>query len=199
MQRSFRVGSVGVIAMTLAACGDGGSGGGGFGPFEGIYEITAHTENTAGCDVEGPSVLGNNAPMLASVQIEFFVAALTLHPCDDLADCQAVAADAKANNVFTFGDGFTFDSVTSGGSVANGTMVFAGGASGSSGCMGTVTKHTLTRAEDGSIRIESRTTPSGPYPEDAEGFCTTDGARAAAEGQACTELVAIDANLIDSI
>lgn len=186
----------------LAACGgDGGGGGGGpqgFAPFEGIYEITAHTENTAGCDVEGPSVLGNNAPMLASVQISFFVAVLTLHPCDNLADCQSVAADAKANNVFPFGDGFVFDSVTSSGSVANGTMTFTGSASGG-GCTGSVTKHTLTRAEDGSIHIESRTTPSGPFAEDSEGFCTTDDAAAAAEGQACTELMVLDAIPVDTI
>lgn len=189
-----------MVSCLTACVGDGGGGGGsgggmGFAPFEGIYQITSYTQNTAGCDVEGASVLADHAPMLASVQIRFLIAMLTLHPCEDLADCQAVTADVRANNVFPI-DGFTFSSVTRSGDGAGGTTTFVGTGSSTTECTGSVTEHTLTRGTDGSIHIESRATSMFTYPEESGGFCTTDDAKKAAAGLPCSEFTVLHATPI---
>lgn len=182
------VGAIGVLL--LSACAGGGGGGGGMDRFEGTYSITSYTENTMGCDVPGPSVADEHPGGLTGVVVNFFVDVLTLHPCEDAADCAAVMADAEANDSIPFFGGFIFETVT--GNTATGRVTSASGFSDE--CNGSVVNFTLTLNADGSIRLESRTHESDPFPRDSEGFCATEDAEAAAEGTPCTELTVIEAS-----
>ncbi len=205
MNHLIRAG-LGLACVVAVGCvgGDGGGGGGGAGgggnlsQFEGIYTITSYTENTTGCDAPGESILDEQDPMLANVAISFFFQpVLTTHTCVDLDDCRAVAADAEANNVVPFFGGFIFESAS--GTVANGKTITAGTDFETDQCQGSVVEHTLTLAEDGSFTLESRTTESATFAPDSEGFCNTEDAEAAANGQPCTEVVTIQATFTEAL
>lgn len=183
-----------IVVLLLAACagcgGDGGAGSGDMGAFEGTYSITSYTENTMGCDVEGPSVAADNPAGLTGVVVNFFVDVLTLQTCEDATDCAAVMAEAQANDTLPFFGGWVFETVE--GNTANGRVISASGFGGN--CNGRVVKFTLSLNDDGSIRMESRTQESNPFSADAEGRCNTEDAEAAADGTPCTELTVIEAS-----
>jgi hypothetical protein len=169
-----------LFAVFLVGCG------GSLTELEGIYNVTAWTENTAGCGAEGASVLETMSDKAIYVEEdeffgEKFVAAVH---CTDEADCRA-----KAGMDTLFLDGFFFES---GGDDDGwkGQTVFA---SGTDMCSGQVIDHAMSGDVGTSIRIESRTRESRPFAKDSEGFCDTDDAREAAEGQPCTELEVLSA------
>jgi len=189
--KKFQVWVRAVGALLLSACaGGGGGGGGGMAAFEGTYNVTSYTENTTGCEVVGPSVASEHPAGLTAVVVNFFVDVLTLHPCEDATDCAAVMADVNANDTIPFFDGFIFETVT--GNTATGRVSSASGFGDE--CNGRVVNFTLTLNADGSIRLESRTQESDPFPPAADGSCDTEDAEAAAAGTPCTELTVIEAS-----
>ena len=66
-----------------------------------------------------------------------------------------------------------------------GQLIVAGG---SDSCTGTVTDVTMTSPAAKSIRIEARAVMTKTFQPDKDGFCNTDDAKKAAEGQPCSSL-----------
>lgn len=165
----------------LAGCG------GEFSELPGIYQVTAATDNPAGCDVEGPSVLDSTTPFLFGRVEEFFgTEFLGFNECADLAACRLAAQtdDVLLSN-YSFTEGSDADGWTS-------TSTFSFGSGGT--CGGAVVTGRLTKTAMG-IRIESRT-------QDVEfqaAECTTDGAEAAAEGTPCDQLATVDATFVEAL
>jgi hypothetical protein len=153
-------------------------------PFEGIYEVVRHTENTSGCDAEGPSVLE------ADVQPFFVVATVilrgspigSLESCNDLADCRAAAAQLRQYGLRTdvSSPGFRASPELSQSLVCDATLEGALASSSLAGrfddpdpsvCSLAQTDETITRAPDGALRIEGRTF-DWQTPRDEDGFCS---------------------------
>ena len=163
------------LALLAALVGCGGLSS----DLEGIYEIGTWTQNPDACDVEGPSILEQQSQTLFYVRVENFLGQKFLNAslCDDLANCQSEAGSDTINL-----NGWAFD----GGDDSNGwtgATVFAGGSG--TECTGQVTDHLMTSSGPDTVLIESRTRETLPFPVDSDGFCDTDQARAAAEGQPC--------------
>lgn len=183
--------------VVLAACGgDDGGGGGGDGTtaLEGIYTITAWTRNETGCAGEGPSVLATESSEFLLVRNSSFFGQqfIELIPCTTLAQCRIDAADDVVQ-VSQFG------SVSEGSDSAGwtGGRVTAGGSGGT--CSGTVTNTTLTSPAAMTIRIDAETRPTGDFPTDADGFCTTDDAQEAAATQPCDGLDVLQATFTEAL
>lgn len=155
----------------------------------GIYEITAWTDNPASCDSEGPSVIENQFETWFYLRVDdlFGHEFLNAPNCADLAECETAAAD----DTITFGSGWLFET----GSDSKGWRGTTSSASVGLGeqCTGGVTEHLLTSAGDGIVRIESRERMAQPFAPDSEGFCDTDAAAEAAEGQPCIRLEVVTA------
>jgi len=171
------------LALLAALVGCGGLSS----ELEGIYDIGTWTQNPDACDAEGASILEQQPETSFYVRVETFFGQKFLNAalCSDLADCQAQAGDNTINL-----NGWAFD----GGDDANGwtgATVFAGGSGDQ--CTGQVTDHVMTSSGPDTVRIESRTRETLPFPVDSDGFCSTDKAREAADGQPCTTLEVVTA------
>jgi hypothetical protein len=165
-----------MLACWLGACGGDLTG------LEGVYRVTAATENLTGCDTDGDSVLDGQAPFVF-VEAQAFLTDefVAVVECEDVAACQAAAATDTVTLDRIFDEGSDADGWTS-------RLVFTSGAAGV--CAGTVTDLTLQRGEgDGDIRVEARHTDVAFDDPD----CTTAAAEAAAVGQACTRLDTLSA------
>lgn len=174
-------------ALVLGACGGGSA-------FEGVYEASAWTENTAGCDAEGPSKLANESQTMFYIKLEnFFGEFLNIKFCADLATCQEEAGDADTIHLgsYTFEDGGD-----DGWSVGwySGFGDFDTGI-----CDGDWVEAELTSSGEDGVRLEVRRTAAGGFMEDSDGFCDDDAGREAAEGQPCTELEVLTAGRIGDI
>lgn len=186
-----------IALLVLAACGggdDGGGGGGAMTELEGIYTIDEWTRNDTGCATEGPSILSGQFAKLVIVRSNSFFGQryIELIPCSTLDQCRLEAADT-ATVLSEFG------SVNEGSDNAGwtGGRVTAGGSGGS--CSGTVTNTTLTSTAAMMIQIDAETHPTGPFPTDADGFCTTDDAQAAAASQPCDGLDVVRATFTEAL
>jgi hypothetical protein len=176
---------LGAIALGALGCGGGGLST----DFEGTYTIATWTENSASCDLEGASILSQQSDTAfyietASIFGNDFINAVR---CTDAADCATKQADSTI-----FLDGWAFDS-GSDDKGWTGATTFAG-VSGSM-CTGEYTEHTLTGPSPSSVRIESRTQLTRPFPTDKDGFCNTDDAKVAAEGMPCSKLEVVTGTL----
>ena len=102
-----------VLTVALFATGCGGSSS----AFEGIYTVSTWTENDAGCDAEGPSVLANQNQTDFYIKLEKFFGEsfLNVKFCDDVADCQTLSGDDDTINIGMFGFESGDDSSWSGG------------------------------------------------------------------------------------
>jgi len=173
---------LGVIAMGMLGCSDSGLST----DLEGTYTIATWTENTTGCAAEGASILAQQSDTALYIEPDSFFGQDFINAvrCTDVADCMTKQADTTI-----FLGGWTFDAGSdsegwTGGSVfagVNGTM-----------CEGEYTEHRLTGTA-GAIKIESRTQMTAPFPQDKDGFCDTDAAKAAAAGMPCIKLEVVTA------
>jgi len=171
----------GLLGLLIVA----GCGGGSLSDLEGVYTLDTWTQNTTAC-TEGPSVLDQMSDKALFVKEENFLGEKFLNAvhCADAADCQAKAAE---DTIFL--DGYAFES-GSDDKGWTGQTIFA---SGTDTCSGQVIDHVMTAPADGTLRIESQTRNSLPFNKDADGFCNTDDAKKAAEGQPCAELEVVTA------
>ena len=176
---------IAIVVMAIAA----GCGGGIESDLEGIYRIDTWTDNPTACS-EGPSVLADRGDTALYLQAQSLLGTdfLNAETCADVPTCRTTAQGGNS-----FGLGFVDGSDDDG---WTGTGAQAGG-DGAGGCQGARRDFSLTGAT--MIRIEIRTVTSQPFPEDGEGFCTTDAALDAAEGQPCTGLEVITATFDSSI
>lgn len=168
-----------MIACWLGACGGDLTG------LEGVYRVTAATENLTGCDAEGDSVLDQQAPFVfveaQALLGDEFVAVVD---CDDVPGCQAAASTDTVTLDRVFDQGSDDEGWTS-------RLVFSSGSAGV--CAGTVTDLRLARDEEGAagatIRVEARHTDVTFDDPD----CATEAAEEAAAGAACTRLETLTA------
>ena len=176
-----------VIAASAIGCGGDGLST----DFEGTYTIATWTENSTSCDAEGPSIQAQQSDTAFYIEPASFFGQDFINGvrCTDLADCQMMQADSTIYfNGWTFDDGSDAQGWT-------GATVFAG-TSGSE-CTGQYIKHTLTGPAAGSVRIESRTQMTAPFPTDKDGFCDTKDAEVAAQGMPCVKLEVVTGTLVE--
>ena len=173
------------IAVTVVA----GCGGGIDSDLEGVYRIETWTDNPAAC-VEGPSVLVDRGDTALYLQAQslFGTDFLNAETCVDVPTCRSIALAGDS-----FGLGLT-DGSDADGWTGTGAET---GSDGAGGCQGARRDFLLTGGP--TIRIEIRTVASRPFSTDSDGFCTTDDALAAAEGQPCTSLEVITATFDSAI
>ncbi len=160
---------------------------------EGIYRLQTHTRNDAGCDLEGESVLdAETAGYLAlytnEAMGEQFVQATA---CAGPDDCREKAGLSRAMGTYWTAFELVFSEPDTGGLLGDEVSTGTASMSADDPCYGTVSEHRLEPTEGG-IRIEQRATVIDEFPKD-DRFCTTDAARAAARGAACSRLVVITA------
>jgi hypothetical protein len=179
-----------VLALLCAvACGDEKS------ALQGIYVIDTWTENPDSCASEGASILEDQSETHFLVKdVEFFgLDLLILSTCIDLATCQERAAND--DEIFL---GFGFDS----GSDSNGwrgSGAIVGGPVDGGDCSGEVSEFLLTDVGEDRVRMETEYIPVDGVPRDSEGFCSTDAAQEAAEGQPCERLEVLTGTRVEEI
>lgn len=193
---------VALWAVGLVLSGCGGSGGDAAGDeslsqatiqsFEGTYELTAFTENRAGCESEGASTFDSKQERsFVMVGAEAFgTSYMPLASCADTADCQAMVSAIRAPS----GYAPEYSLMLSWQVTPNelGGLLAGSGSMQNGVCTGReYTGVTLTRQGD-AIRVESRLIPLADAPP-RDGICWAEPAkeRAEAEGRPCTELLVI--------
>lgn len=203
----MKIASLGVVGFgvsLLLGCGSDGdgenSGVGNAAAFEGIYQLTGASENTAGCATPGES-------KLSQLQERFFVITaseffgqkfVVLNSCSSVADCQAKRAAQLANRPYQIEYTYTL-SGTSNETTLTG---FAAGTGTSEGtqCVGrTWADHLLTVGADHGVHLESRTKKLSDQPQ-KDGFCEVEPAKAKQEAatKECAELEVLDASFVQA-
>ena len=114
--------------------------------------------------------------------------------CASVPDCREKLADIRAGEGFALDFQFAVDEVGEG-DVLIGHGVSTGCGSDGVCTMGEVTKTTL-QLIGLQLRIEEAITLADDYPAD-DGFCTTDLAKKNAEGNACSQMEVLTADLIE--
>ncbi|HKO50561.1 MAG TPA: hypothetical protein VJV79_22715 [Polyangiaceae bacterium] len=191
-------------ALAITACGAGsdaaGSGISNASAFEGIYQLTAASENTTGCDTPGAS-------KLAQLRDQFFVVTsseifgqryLTLNSCSSVADCQAKRAAQLAHQPYLVEYGFTLSSSTNA-TTLNGIAPSTGAGEGTLCVRRTYSDHVLTVAADRRLHLESRTKHLADQPQN-DGFCEVDPAKSKQEAASkeCSSLEVFDGSFIQA-
>jgi hypothetical protein len=182
------------LPLSLTACGGDGEDpedGGLTTNLRGIYSIDSWTDNQAGCDAEGASVLETMSDKKLGVKMtEFFgVDILVAVPCADPTDC-AESANAGFFGIFAgaalFGEG------------SDAAGWFGDGSSHSvtdGVCEGNYFTQRMEVIGDKSVKVETKTF-STSFPAEgssADSECPLEAAKKAAEGQPCETLTVITA------
>ncbi|HEU0031947.1 MAG TPA: hypothetical protein VFQ53_15045 [Kofleriaceae bacterium] len=187
-----------IVTVLVIGCGDSGSD-----DFarrasevEGIYQVQAYTRNETACAPGGTSQLGSETFAFAVRQSFLGQTLLSVMSCASVADCHDKAARVQG------GQGVALD-FSFGVSEVSGDALVGQGASTGFGIDGVCTGGELTATTltlDGdALAIEQQITVADDYPVDADGFCTTDAARAAADGNTCTQLELLSATFVEPL
>ena len=158
--------------------------------FEGVYALESFTENTGGCDEEGPSRLeGAEEPFLLVHGVKdkerIIVMALT---CASPEQCSARAQALDARQPFSTAHDFVFNRSDDQSRLIGETISAGASNEGDGVCRGGGVSNDLMSHPDAQrVLIESARTLSEDYPLDNQGFCTTNGALASIEGKSCGE------------
>ena len=177
-----------VGAALIAGCGS-------MTELEGIYTIDSWTENTADCAAEGPSVLASRGDTGFYIREESFFGKDFVNAvrCTDMAECEMKASDSTINF-----DGWAFDSGSDGGGW-KGATTFAGTGGANGQCTGTVDSYVMTSPASHAIRIESQRRNAREFPPDSDGFCDTDAAVRAADGEPCIGLEVVTGTFVKGL
>ncbi len=186
------------LSVMLAAC----SGDGGFSRFdeaaanvEGIYKVSSYTRNDQACTPDGGvSQLGDDTFALAVTQSFAGQHVLTVVSCASSEDCRAKLADIRSNQGYPIEFEFTVSNITS-----DDLLTGAGVSTGFSNngtCTGGELSTTRLELVGTRLHIEQAITIADDYPADG-GFCTTEAARKNAEGNACSEMEVLTAELFE--
>jgi len=191
----------GAFALIGCSSSDGGdgSGVGNASAFEGIYQVTAASENTSGC-TPGTSTL-------SQLRDQFFVITgselfgqkyVVLNSCSSVSDCQAKRAAQLANQGYQIEYTYTLSNSTNS-TTLNGFVATTGTSQGTQ-CVGrTYADHLLTVAADHSVHLESRTKKLADQPQD-DGFCVVEPAKSKQEaaGKECSSLAVLDGSFVQA-
>lgn len=185
-----------------AACGSDSDAGGGAdaAAFEGIYQLTAASQNSAGCAEPGGS-------KLSSLRDQFFVITgaevigqkiAVLNSCSSVADCQAKRAAQLANQPYLVDYTFTLSSSVNA-STLNGFVATTGHAEGTQCVERRYADHVLTVAADHGVHLESRSKNLADQPQ-SDGFCVVEPAKARQEAASkeCASLEVYDGSFLQA-
>lgn len=193
-------------AFWIAACGGGsdlgepGVSDASASTFEGIYQLTAASENTVDCAAPGAS-------KLALLHDQFFVITgseifgqkfVMLNSCKSVADCQAKRAAQLANQAYLIEYTFTLSS-TANATTLNGFEAGTGRGEGTQCVERTYADHVLVVAANHSVHLESRTKYLADQPQD-DGFCEVEPAKSKQEAASkpCSTLEVFDGSFIQT-
>ena len=190
-------------ALSLSACGssdDAASDVTNQAAFEGIYQLTAASENTASCATPGDS-------KLSQLRDQFFVITgsellglkyVMLNSCSSVADCQAKRTAQQANQPYQIEYTFTLSSSVNA-TTLNGFYAGTGRGEGTQCVERTYVDHVLTLAADHSVHLESRTKNLADKPQ-KDGFCWVDPkeSKQEAASQACVSLEVFDGSFLQA-
>lgn len=184
-----------LCCLGAVACGGGGGGGGELAALvaeiEGIYSVDDFTRNSEGCGTEGGSVLAElDEPFLVVTGREALGRDYALvFSCTDVADCRVKAGEDE------FAAQMILQLWETDGEALTGTEVGTGWSGFEEGlCTEPELKElSVKTVGDDGIRVETRVTVGDDYPEDEDGFCTTDGGAAATKGKPCATLEVLSA------
>jgi len=182
----------------LAACDSGNSFSDVAASFEGVYEIDTHTKNEAGCDSDGESILGENSQthfVIFTSKI-FGISFAQAQGCDNVDDCQKAASNSSFMGI-SFSYGFTS-------SDAEGEMSGMERSTGFSSSEGICKEPRISYAElttpsEGNIQIVQNTHFGDDYPEDSDGYCTTDAGYEASKGKPCSERTVLTGHFVSGL
>lgn len=202
-RRPFRAVLPAFTAALLLVCGCGSddddeSGGlseSAVAAFVGTYRVTAYTSNANGCDAEGPSMLEtlSDTQLVLADQVFLGQRSLQLASCKDDTDCAAKWTAIRTSKPYASEYIFTLSSQTS--ENVLGGFSASGGPSEQEGlCRREYSVHSLSMAEDGALRFESRLKRLADQPE-RDGVCWVEPARFKrdAEGRPCSTLTVLEA------
>lgn len=160
--------------------------------FEGIYQLTAASENTAGCATPGdPKVLRDQFFVITGSEL-FGQKYVVLNSCSSVTACQATRAAQLANQPYQIEYTFTLSNSTNA-TTLTGFEAGTGYGEGTQCVERTYAEHVLTLAADHSVHLESRTKDLADKPQ-KDGFCWVDPAESKQEaaGKACRSLEVVD-------
>jgi hypothetical protein len=165
---------------------------------EGIYRVNAYTYNAQACAPGGVSELGTDTYAVATRQEVFGTKFVSVLSCASPADCRAKLTALAEEQPFGSQFAFTLDRAgddgTLRGTVANTGFSEDDGATCTDGAL-----EATTLTFDGSLlRIENQITPANDYAAQ-DGFCTSDGAQAAAADNDCEKLEVFTADFVEAI
>jgi hypothetical protein len=196
--------AIGFGICSMLACGSGSDGTKGgisnASAFEGIYQLTAASENTTGCATPGES-------KLSQLHDQFFIIVgsevlgqeiVMLNSCSSVGDCQTKRAAQLANQPYQIEYTFTLSS-SSNTTTLTGFEATTGWAQGTQ-CVGrTYADHVLTVAADHSVHLESRTKKLSDQPQD-DGFCMVEPAQSKQEAASmqCSSLEVLDGTFLQA-
>ncbi|HEY3253579.1 MAG TPA: hypothetical protein VGJ91_06510 [Polyangiaceae bacterium] len=189
-------------ALSIAACGssDDATGVANASAFEGIYQLSAASENSADRSTPGAS-------KLSQLQDQFFVITgsevfgqkiAVLNSCSSVADCQAKRAAQLNNQFYQIEYTFTLSSSVNA-TTLSGFEAGTGSGEGTQ-CVGrSYAEHVLTLAADHSVHLESRTKNLADRPQN-NGFCEVYPAKSQAEADSlpCARLEVFDGSFVQA-
>jgi hypothetical protein len=190
-------------AFSLVACGssdDSASGVTNQAAFEGIYQLTGASENTASCASPGDSTL-------SQLRDQFFVITgseifgqkyVVLNSCNSVAGCQATRTAQKTNQPYQIEYTFTLSSSTNA-TTLNGFYAGTGRGEGTQCVERDYAEHVLTLAGDHSVHLESRTKNLADKPQ-KDGFCWVDPneSKQEAASKDCVKLEVLDGSFLQA-
>jgi hypothetical protein len=190
-------------AVSIVACGADGSAEAGVAnapAFEGIYQLTAASENTAGCAAPGAS-------KLATLHDQFFVITgseilgqkvAILISCASVVDCQSKRAAQLANQTYRSEYSYWLSSSVNA-TTLEGLQAGTGMGQGTQCVERTYAEHALTIAADHSVHLESRTKYLADKPQ-RDGLCWVDPAESKQEAASkeCSSLEVIDGSFLQA-
>ncbi len=165
---------------------------------EGIYQIQSHNENSLACEPGGDSLLGPDSDqyLVAQKRDVFGTPLLYVWSCASPADCRAKLAAFDAGQSIQLDFSFIMHD-------ADGDALIGGGASTGFGIDGVCTEGTVTETaitvDANGLSLVQQTTLADDYAQDGDGFCTTDLARDAAAGNACSEMTTLTAVYVEPL
>ena len=183
------------LVLCVAACGEGES------DFEqaalgveGIYAVQAYTRNETACTPGGVDALANDRFVVAVSQELFGQKFLSVTSCASAADCRAKLVDIRTGGGYQLEFQFVVSAVSGDTLTGQGASTGFGDHGVCTGGDVTATKLELLGTR---LSIEQRITLADDYPADSEGFCTTELAKKHAEGNACSQMELLTAELLE--
>ncbi len=164
---------------------------------EGIYQVQSYTRNDNACSAGGESILGADRFAAAYTQKFLGITLLSVISCASPADCRDKLAAERA------GEGFQIDFLFSVQFLGGDGELIGSGASTGFGdgevCTEAELTATLLTLAGSELRLEQAITIADDFPVDSNGFCTTSGASAAAEGKTCSQLKVLTATFFEPL